>query len=162
MHLLGKDASVPAWIERGTLEQAKSRVRRFARTGAVPHYRLEYLAPPDPHFVRARVLSAGESDIDNPFPGGTAFGSLLEARQRGDYVFLGHEESIWRLDDVRPETSPAGRPYIAVNLVRLREAADFSEREARLRRLLEFMEQGPIRGSLVPYTREQIHERHPR
>ncbi|MFN3484958.1 MAG: helix-turn-helix domain-containing protein [Planctomycetota bacterium] len=162
LRLLGKEPRVPLWVERGTLQEAKSRVQSWARTGARPHYFLEYLAPPGPEWVRGKVLSADQAELQSPFPGGTQFDALLEAQKRGDYVFLGHEQSVWRLDDVRPETGPSGRPYVALSLVRLREAAGPSEREALLRRILDLMEKGPIRGSLVPYSRSDLHERDPR
>jgi hypothetical protein len=124
LRLLGKEPRVPLWVERGTLEEAKSRVQSWARTGARPHYFLEYLEPPGPEWVRGKVLSADQAELPYPFPGGTEFNALLEAQKHGGYVFLGHEQSVWRINDVLPETRPSEGWYVALSLVRLREAAD--------------------------------------
>lgn len=162
MKLLGRGPRVPIWLAGGPLEEAKNRVRQYSRAGANPHFLIEYLVSPTSDFVRARVLSAGDgSEIQYPAPGGMAFDRFQEAMKKGDYVFLGQEESVWKVDLVKPETSPAGIPYIALELVRVR-TSHASEREARLKEILARMEKGMITGKLVPHRREDLYERRTR
>lgn len=162
MKLLGRGPRVPIWIEGGALEEAKGRVRRLSRTATRPHFIIEYLESPTSEFVRARVLAAGDgTEVQVPEPGGIAFDRFLEALTKGEYVFQGHEESVWKVNDVKPEISPAGIPYIALELLRQKAGAG-SEREARLKEVLARMEKGVITGKRVPYTRDDLYERRSR
>ncbi len=163
MGLLGRRPSVVIWIARGKLEEVKNRVKHWARGGGRAHYKIEYLDTPTPECIRAKVISAeGDATVEYPYPGGGAFNDLLEAQKKGDYVFVGHEESVWRLDVVTPETSPSGEPYIALELTRVRGLGDSSEREARVREILARMEKGMITGSIEPFKREDLYARRSR
>jgi hypothetical protein len=123
---------------------------------------IEYLESPTSDFVRARVLAAGDGTEIQVFePGGIAFDRFQEAMKKGEYIFQGHEESVWNVNDVKPETSPAGMPYIALELLRIPAGAR-SEREARLKEILARMEKGVITGKLTPYKREDLYERRDR
>ncbi len=157
MRLLGRGPRVPVWILGGGLEAAKARVRRVSRSGGAPDFLVEYLDAPQKEFIRCRVIAVGGgAEIQVPAPGGSAFDRLVEALKRGDFVFLGQEESAWTLADVRPETGPTGTAYIALDLARVKAA---TEREGRLRDIVERMRGGVGAGTLDPYGREELHDR---
>lgn len=157
MKLLGRGPRVPVWILGGGLEAAKARVRQLSRSGAAPHFLVEYLDAPGKEFIRSRVIAVGDgTEIQVPAPGGPAFERLLEALKRGEYAFLGQEESVWNLADVRPETGPSGIPYIALELTRVKSG---NGRDSRLREIVERMRAGVAAGVLEPYRREDLHDR---
>jgi len=159
MRLLGRGTSVALWIAGGTLEEAKSRVRRASRSAAKPSYRVEYLESPTPEFIRAKLLSAGGAAVESPHPGGAAFNDLLEAQKKGAFAFISHEESVWQVDDVRAETSPSGEPYLALDLVRMKAGDAGPVRNARLLEIVERMRAGAAKGALQPYRREDLYGR---
>ena len=160
MQLLGHGTSVAIWMAQGILEEAKSKVKQWVRARVRPLILVQYLQPPTKDFIRCRVAATGAGEtIDDPAPGGMTFESLLDAKKGGQYLFLGSEESVWQVADVRPETSPSGVAYIALELVPLRQEGTASARDARIRGILERMEKGPIQGKLAPYRREDLHAR---
>jgi excisionase family DNA binding protein len=147
--LLGRRPRVAVWVRGGRLEESRREVRRQMRTGARPDFLIEYLGEPKADFVRGRV---GE--------GGPPLESLVDAMKRRDHVFLSHEESAWQLHDVRAETSPAGEPYVAVDLKRSEGPGEGDERDRRLREFLRTMRAG-LAGRVDPWTRGELHERGP-
>lgn len=160
MRLLGRGPQVAAWIRRGSLEEARRDVARGMQSNARPTALLEYLAPPEAGFIRARVAAGGDGGgIRSPVPEGVVFESLREAMSRRDYVFISHEDSVWSIHDVRAETSPAGGSYIAMELVRPKGPGEGDERDRRLREFVETMRSGIYSGRVKPWTREQAHER---
>lgn len=160
MRLLGRGPNVAVWVRGGRIEEARREVGRWVRTNARPTFFLEYLAPPKPDFVRARVVSDGSgSEISLPAPGGAVFDALLESMRRRDYVFVSHEESVWLIHDVRAETSPAGGSYIAVELVRPAGPGEGGERDRRLRDFIGGMRAGLYTGKVKPWTRDEANER---
>jgi excisionase family DNA binding protein len=161
MRLIGRGTSVSVWIGASIGQEARNRIRQWVRTGARPCLRVQYLEAPTREFIRSRVIGTGAGEaIDHPAPGGTVFDSLVEAKKTEKALFLGSEESAWRIHDVRPETSPSGEPYIALELVPAAggEAAS-SEREGRIRQILDRMKKGVIEGKVEPYRREDLHAR---
>lgn len=88
------------------------------------------------------MVGGGESKKVNP--------------KKGEHVFLGQEESVWHVSDVRPETSPSGVTYIAVELARVETGG---ARESKLREIVERMRAGVAAGVLEPYRREDLYER---
>lgn len=147
--LLGQSPRVAVWVRGGRLEEARREVGRQARGGARPTFQMEYLGEPGADYVRGRVL-----------PGGPDSDALIEAMKRRDHVFLSHEESVWALHDVRAETSPAGEPYVAVELKRSNGPGEGDERDRRLRDFLRAMRSG-LTGRVNPWTRDELHERGP-
>ena len=148
---------VPVWILGGTLEAAKGQVRQAARSAASPRFLAEYLEAPGAEFVRARVVANGdETGIQVPDPGSAAFERLLEALNKEEYVFLGQEESVWHVTEVRLETSPSGIPHIEVELTRLKAV---SGREVKLREIVERMRVGVAADVLESFRRADLHDR---
>ncbi|HLY09904.1 MAG TPA: helix-turn-helix domain-containing protein [Planctomycetota bacterium] len=147
--LLGQHPRLAVWVRGGRLEEARREVARQVRTGAHPSFLMEYLGEPGADFVRGRVLAE-----DPPFE------ALVESMRRRDHVFLSHEESVWVLRDVRAETSPAGEPYVAVDLKRSEGPGEGDERGRRLQDFLRLLRAG-LTGRVVPWTREELHERGP-
>lgn len=162
MRLLGRGPHVAGWVRGGRLEEARREVGRWVRTNARPTFLLEYLAPPTADFVRARVASSGDgSEIRHPAPGGTVFDGLLDSMKRRQFVFISHEQSVWRIHDVRAETGPAGDSYIALDLVRPTGPGEGSEEERRLREFVGGMRSGIYTGKVKPWTRDDVNERGP-
>src|SRR5579864_8538153 len=147
--LLGRSPRVGVWVRGGLREEARREVGRQARTGGRRSFLMEYLGDPGAGFVRGRVL-----------PGGMPEDALLEAMRRQDHIFLSHEESEWVLHDVREETSPAGEPYVAVELTRSGGPGEGGERDRRLQDFLRTMRAG-LTGKVNPWTREELYERRP-
>jgi excisionase family DNA binding protein len=147
--LLGQHPRVAVWVRGGRLEEARREVRRQARSGARPSFLMEYLGEPKADFVRGRVVSEVPMlDV------------LIDSQRRRDHVFLSHEESVWRVHDVRTETSPAGEPYVAVDLTRSDGPGEGDERDRRLREFLRTMRAG-LTGRVDPWTRGEVHGRGP-
>jgi excisionase family DNA binding protein len=160
MGLLGRRPHVAVWISRGELEEAKRIVRTWTRMGVRPSYLLEYLEVPSADFIRARVVSAGAgSEVRHSAPGGVEFDGLLESLGRKDLVFVSHEESVWRFHDVRSETSPAGDPYIVVELERHRGPGEGDERGRRIAETIGRMERGIGPGRVEKFSRGELYER---
>ena len=147
--LLGQGPRVAVWVRGGMLEEARRDVARQVRGTARPTFLMEYLGEPRADFVRGRVMS-----------GGPAFDALIESMKHRDHVFLSHEESEWVLHDVRAETSPAGEPYVAVELKRSVGPGEGDERDRRLQDFLQTMRSG-LFGKVNPWTRDELHERSP-
>ena len=147
--LLGQRPRVAVWLRGGRLEEARREVGRHVHSGARPDFLIEYLGEPKADFVRGRVV-----------PGGPALDVLVESKRRRDHVFLSHEESAWVVHDVRQETSPAGEPYVAVDLKRSEGPGEGDERDRRLREFLRTMRMG-LTGRVDPWTRGEVHGRGP-
>jgi excisionase family DNA binding protein len=145
--LLGQHPRVAVWVRGGRLEESRRDVRRRVRAGARPDFLMEYLGEPGVEFVRGRVVE-----------GGPSLEPLVESMKRREHVFLSHEESAWILHDVREETSPAGEPYVAVDLKRSDGPGEGDERDRRLREFLRTMRAG-LTGRVNPWTRGELHER---
>ena len=162
LRLLGKGPQVGAWVRSGRLDDAKREVGRSVRSNARPTVLLEYLTPPKADFVRARVASEGDgSAIRLAAPGGVVFDALLESLKRRDHVFVSHEESVWSIHDVRAETSPAGESYIAMELVRPKGPGEGDDGDRRLQEFIGAMRSGIYTGRVLPWTRDELHERRP-
>ena len=162
MRLLGRGPHVAVWIRGGRIEEARREVGRWVRANARPSFFLEYLAPPKADFVRARVVSDGDgSEIRVPAPGGAVFDGLLESMRRREYAFISHEESVWRIHDVRAETGPGGGSYIAVELTRPGGPGEGGERDRRLKDFIGTMRTGIYTGRVEPWTRDDVNERGP-
>ena len=160
MRLLGRGPHVAVWVRGGRIEEARREVGRWVRTNARPTFFLEYLAPPKPDFVRARVVSDGDgSEIRVPAPGGAVFDALLESMRRREWTFISHEESVWLIHDVRAETGAAGGSYIAVELTRPGGPGEGGERDRRLRDFIGTMRTGIYTGRVEPWTRDDVNER---
>lgn len=162
MRLLGRGPHVTGWVRGGRIEDAKREVGRDVRANARPDFLLEYLEAPKADFVRARVVSAGDgTEIRLPAPGGVLFDRLLESMRLGEAVFLSHEQSVWRIHDVRSETSPAGESYIAMELVRPAGPGEGSEQDRRLRDFIGTLRAGIYTGKVRPWTRDDLNDRRP-
>ena len=162
MRLLGRGPHVAGWVAGGRIEEARREVGRRVRSNALPNFLLEYLAPPKADFVRARVVSLGDgSKIRSPEPGGAVFDGLLDSMKRRDYAFISHEQSAWRIHDVRAETSPAGESYIALELTRPAGPGEGSEEDARVREFVGAMRAGIYTGKVKSWTRDDVNERGP-
>jgi excisionase family DNA binding protein len=161
MELLGRGTILAIWMAPGVTPEARNLVRQWIRTGARPHVLVQYLNPPTRDFIRCRVIGTGSGQaIEHPAPGGMIFDSLVEAKRTGKVMFLGSEESGWGIHDVRPETSPSGEPYIALELVPAKDGEGASsEREDRLRGILDRMKKGVIEGKVESFQREDLHAR---
>lgn len=163
LKLLGYGTTVSVWMGGGGAEAAKRRVREEIRRGARAYLRLQYLSAPTPDFVRGRIISTGGGEpVEEPGPGGLVFDALVDAKKTGKYLFLGSDESVWRIHDVRPEVSPSGEAYIALELAPVRAEEARSQRETRVREILQRMEQGLIVGRLAAYKREDLYGRRAR
>jgi excisionase family DNA binding protein len=147
--LLGQGPRVAVWVQRGRLEEARREVGRQRRAGARPTFLMEYLGEPKADFARGRVLGDGPP-----------IEALMDWVRRRDHVFLSHEESVWVVHDVREETSPAGDPYLAVELARSQGPGEGDERDRRLREFLRTMRAG-LTGRVNPWLRDELHERGP-
>jgi len=145
--LLGQGPRVAVWVRGGGLEEARRDVGRERRGGVRPAFLLEYLGEPTAEFVRGRVASEG-------------FGldELIDAKKRRLHVFLSHEESVWGVHDARSETSPAGEPYLVVELTRWNGPGEGDERERRLRGFLRTMRAG-LTGRVDTWSRGELHGR---
>jgi excisionase family DNA binding protein len=160
LRLLGKGPQVAGWIRRGRLEEARRDVGRSIRSNVRPAILLEYLAPPKPEYLRARLVAGGDGgEIRSPAPGGVVFDGLLESMKRHDYVFISHENSVWWIHDVRAETSAAGESYIAMELVRPAGPGEGDERDRRLRDFVGTMRSGIYTGRVKSWRRDELHER---
>jgi excisionase family DNA binding protein len=158
--LLGQGPQIAAWIRRTRIEEARRDVRRSVRAHARPTLVLEYQSPPSPDFLRVRVVSAGDAGLKGPpAPGGALFESLLDSMTRRDYVFISHENSVWEIHDVRAETSPAGDPYIAMELRRPSGPGEGDDRGRRLRDFVAAMRSGIYTGRVTAWRRDDLHER---
>lgn len=162
MRLLGRGPHVAGWVRGGRIEEARREVGRWVRSNARPDFLLEYLAPPKADFIRARVVSTGDgSQVRVPAPGGATFDGLLDSMKRREFVFISHEQSVWRIHDVRAETSPGGESYIAMDLVRPAGPGEGSGEDARLREFVGAMRAGIYTGKVKPWTRDDVNERSP-
>jgi excisionase family DNA binding protein len=162
MRLLGRGPHVSCWVRGGRIEEARREVGRWIRSNDRPSFLLEYLAPPAADFVRARVMSSGDgSEIRMPAPGGSVFDGLLDSMKRREHVFISHEQSVWRIHDVRSETSAAGGSYIALDLVRPAGPGEGGEEDLRLREFVGAMRAGIYTGKVKPWTRDDVNDRGP-
>lgn len=158
MILLGRRPSVAVWIASSVIEEARQQARRWS--GSDPHFWMEYLDPPTVSFIRARVTRSGSGDPVSTSPSAPLFSSLKEAKRSGSCLILGRsEESIWMVHQVREEVSPKGESYLAVELTPAED--EVASRERRLDSVIEEMKSGLIRGTAIPYRREDLHERRP-
>jgi excisionase family DNA binding protein len=159
LRLLGRKNLVALWVSGGTLSEARERVGRWVRTGVKPAAVLEYIDAPTERFVRARVVSNGNGEsIEYPAPGGVIFDSLANAKRSGAIAFLGGDESMWNILDVRSEQSPTGETWIVVELVRL-QTTETADRERRLTEALARMQVGTLAGEIDRYKREDLYDR---
>ncbi len=114
---VGLKPSVPLWFGEGDLEISKEKARHFIRGGGKPDFYIQYISDSARGFIRAKVLWSGSHEkVSFPAPGGIAFDSFSKAKSSNNTVFLGSDSSVWRVRDVRPETSPSGESYIALDL----------------------------------------------
>lgn len=158
MKLLGKKPVVEIWFGAGaTLDESRSFVRDRMRGYGTPTACAEYLDDAVGDRMRVRVVSFGGRPVEHP-DGGDAFVSFQKAMVGGQPLFLGNNElTAWAIDDVRCETQ--GASYIALVLKRVVGDLSGSGRENRVRKIFAEIRDNRFRGALIPYRREDIHER---
>lgn len=161
MRALGRQPSTAVWVCTAPLAEARRQAAEWVRSGlgANVFVWIEYLETPRPDFIRAKVVYSGDHQPVTAQPGGMTFQALLRAQQEGAFLFLGHEDSVWRLHDFRIERG-LREPYVALELARVVVGSDDAMRQRQIEELLDSMRQSPIR-EVPPYRREDLYARRP-
>lgn len=151
MALIGKLPSTSLWIAEGTLDSARIEVKNKIRGGADPLIYVEYISDPSQDRIIVKVLSPIS-------PGGTTWNALVDCKNKSSFVFLGSEESVWHIDDIRSERAITGKEFVAIYLVRVR--SERSEmREQKIKKAIAVMQEGIIAGKIARFKRDDLYER---